>query len=83
MRLVLPGSRADAPGGEDNGLQREWRNGESVRGVKEGGSQEVNGYVGVQAARVTHSLSVITCHVRHNYISRRDYCRIYTPPRQQ
>jgi len=53
------------------------------RGREGRGVQEVNGYVGVRAARVTHSLSVITCHVRHNYISRRDYCRIYTPPRQQ
>lgn len=39
MRLVLPGSRADAPGGEDNGLQREWRNRESAR--EEGGREGV------------------------------------------
>lgn len=66
MRLVLPGTRADAPGGEDNGLQREW-----MRGGE--GNTSVCG-----PPRVTHGLSVITCHVRHNYISRRDYCRIYT-----
>lgn len=40
MRLVLPGSRADAPGGEDNGLQREWRGRLGGKGYDSVGPQE-------------------------------------------
>lgn len=46
MRLVLPGSRADAPGGEDNGLQREWW--ERVKGT---GVQEATVHLGVRCRK--------------------------------
>jgi len=43
MRLVLPGSRADAPGGEDNGLQREWRDREGEEREGEGRKRSSGG----------------------------------------